>query len=139
MIRSTLKATSACLRSLRLSAAQPFSTSASVTCKERVDQILQQPQSAVPQVYKTVKEKVSVDDKVIGRNRLIWLIKQSFGKDSASSTKVSPHHLPWFTGGDDKDLSSSKRDGRELEGITVWPHLWCVLLLKKQMIPNGYR
>ncbi|KAL1612763.1 hypothetical protein SLS60_000992 [Paraconiothyrium brasiliense] len=100
--------------------ARLLTTGSVISSKARVSQILEQPQSVAPNIYKTIKEK-DRDDKAIRRNQLIWLVKHSLGKGGAAA-KSSPHDLPWSTRYVDK-VGDVKVEGGRLD-VTVWPHLW---------------
>jgi hypothetical protein len=122
MIRITLMKTKATQVPLSTTIVRSFSAKTPLSCNARIGQILEQARSVLPVAYKTVKTTTQSSKADTRRNQLIWLVKQSQGKDAGAANKEpSPHERPWTT-------TQPKADGVKTtsswEGLTVWPHMW---------------
>ncbi|KAF1954666.1 hypothetical protein CC80DRAFT_123842 [Byssothecium circinans] len=129
MLRQTLTTTSARLHSISLPVGQRFSTASRLQCKARVGQMLEQAQAALSATAaKEVNTNEGQNDNSVCRNQLIWLVKHSLGENPAAKI-LTPHEESWNTG------PLQRKDGQGGSGsesqrgvVTVWSHLWSVLL-----------
>lgn len=131
MIRYAFNVTRTHVRLFHLSTTRRISTPPFLDNQARASQIIEQAQSAVPSVYKAVKEK-ALDDKAVRRDQIISLFRYSISKEKEVE-KDSPHHLPWTSVAVQKEQTKA---GEQVE-ITVWPHLWWVFRcfkMKKRML-----
>jgi hypothetical protein len=119
MIRTTLMKTKANRVPLSTTSVRPFSAKTPLNCNARMGQILEQSRSVLPVAYKTVKTTTGSNAR---HDQLIWLVKQSQGKDAgAAIKKPSPHERPWTS---TQPKSNGVKATSSWEGPTVWPHMW---------------
>lgn len=83
--------------------------------------MLEQAHSAPPTARKTAKMSPQSDSEAVRRNQMIWLARQSLGKDMAITNKTpTSHQRPWTT---NRPQDAATKGNASWEGPTVWPHL----------------